>query len=170
MTPSNVVYDTLNSSCDSGSSVCHACWVSQLATGTAHLNRDAVADIRSRADTRTAAVLGWCLCSPLGLWRNSSDLVYQQAEIPSSLADRNTEYLHVSIVWLCSIWLKRAKLWFCPLFCVDVKLSPSGWRKNKEWGCAEENIWTGEGASKKRPEKFYNEEIFCTPPEILVVW
>jgi hypothetical protein len=33
----------------------------------------------------------------------------------------------------------------------------------------EENIWAGEGANKRRLEKFRNEEIFCTPPEILVV-
>jgi hypothetical protein len=30
-------------------------------------------------------------------------------------------------------------------------------------------IWTGEGASKRRPEKLNYEEIFCTPPEILVL-
>jgi len=40
----------------------------------AHLNRDAVTDIRSRADTRTVAVLAWCLCSPSGMWRYSSGL------------------------------------------------------------------------------------------------
>ena len=80
----------------------------------AHMHRHAVTDIRSRADTRTAAVLGWCLCSPLGLWRYSSGLVYQQAEIPSSLVGRNIEYLY--IVWLCKIWLKRATLWFVRCF------------------------------------------------------
>jgi len=40
--------------------------------------------------------------------------------------------------------------------------------RTKKGGCAEENISTGDGVSKKRPKKFNNKEIFCPPPEILV--
>lgn len=113
MTSSNFVSDMLSSSCDYGSSM-HAEF-RNLPLEAAHLNRDAVTDIRSRADTRTVAVLGWCLCRPSGMWRCSSGLVYQQAEIPRSLADRNIEYL--SIVCLCNIWLKHATLILSVVLC-----------------------------------------------------
>lgn len=167
MAPSNVVCGTPISSCDYGSSVCHACRVSQLATESSTLEQRRCHwhTILSRHEN--------CRCAWLVSVQPFGTVTIRQW--PSISASRNPYFpcwpQHwVSIVWLWNIWLKHATLWFCPLFCGDVQLSLSCWRKNREWGCGEGNISTGEGVSKWRPEKFNNKEIFCPPLEILVVW
>jgi hypothetical protein len=155
MTLSNFVCDTLSSSCVSGNSGCHACRVSKLATDSSTYEQRRVHwhTIPSRHENCCCA---WSVSvQPFGTDGTAVALIISKLKSLVPLLT-TTLSIYPLYVWLCNIWLEHATLWVCPLFCVDIKLSPSCWRKNIEWGCAEENIWTGKWDSKRRPEKFHN--------------